>query len=63
MEAAGFVTALSGQILLLQVHDSIVRISQQLCSFLDKLLLTSKSQKGSLSLNEAFQKVTDRKKS
>lgn len=33
-----------------------------LCSFLDKWLLTFKSQKGGLSLNEAFQKVMEKKK-
>lgn len=41
---------------------ALSELSCWLCSFLDKWLLTFKSQKGSLSLNEAFQKVMEKKK-
>lgn len=64
MKLTGFVTALSGQILLLSMSmKALSELSRWLCSFLDKWLLTFKSQKGGLWLNEAFQKVMEKKRS
>ena len=63
VKLTGFVTALSGRILLLSKSmKALSEFSCWLCSFLDKWLLTFKSQKGGLSLNEAFQKVRGGKK-
>lgn len=62
MKLTGFVIALSGQILLLSKSmKALSELSRCLCSFCDKWLLTFKRQKGGLSLNEAFQKVMEKK--
>jgi len=42
---------------------ALSELSRWFCSFLDKWLLNFKSQKGGLSLNEAFHKVMEKKKS
>lgn len=61
VKLTGFVTAPSGQILLLSKSmEALSESAGWFCSFGDKWLLTFQSQKGGLSLNEAFQKVMEK---
>lgn len=61
MKVVGFVTACQAKSCCSPSQRRHCLSSHWLCSSLDKRLLTFESQKGCLSLNEAFQKVMEKK--